>query len=362
MPPVETIFPYFHTQDFIDLGVGSIPCRFSKEEFASAISQLDLSSAGQYGPHEGNEDLRSLIAQEQGIPPEWVIITNGGSEAIALVYLALGFGKRILVPSIHFPAYRELARKFRLKTKYYPTGKSEELCMPEILPFINRSVDLVIINSPLNPSGTIISPDNIREILSIGSSTNSFILLDKTYDFLLWDSDSKIWVNCNFYREYPQLIVLGSLCKELGLAGLRLGYLITCNSDLRNEIIQLKMHLSMCTSVISQNLGLFLLRCLTPEVKFRYISNIRKACKAIYDELNKQRFCGFFPKGGPFIICKTPDGSDASVLLKKVGILSLSLMVFGGSKNKARLCCARDPDIVSEAVKRLSMIDLIREE
>lgn len=360
MPSSYILSPHLHKQNLIDLGVGLIPYHFSKEELALAISQIDISIAYNYGPHEGNESLRSLIAQEQGVPPEWVIITNGGSEAIALVYLALGLNKSVLIPSIHFPAYRELAVKFGFQTNYYSTGQFEELSLNEIIPYINHSVDIVIINSPLNPSGTVVSLDNFFRILEVGSSAECFVLLDKTYDFLLWDDDYKLLLDTNIFKQHPQLILLGSLSKKIGLAGLRLGYLIIYNSVLRNKVIELKMHLSMCTSVISQHLGEYLIRLLTPEVKLRYKNNIKKGCKILYDELLKQGFCTFFPKGGPFIVCKTPDDSDAFELLKKAGILSLSFITFGGNNNKARLCYARDPDIISEAVKRLSIIHSIK--
>jgi len=357
MSSLDILSSHLQKRDLIDLGVGSLPTRFSPKELELAAFQMDISSAYMYGPHQGNESLRALVAQEQGVPPEWVIITNGASEAISLIYLALKSNKEgVLIPSIHFPTYREFAANLGLKIAYYAIGEFEEISSLEIVPYISKNTALVVINSPLNPSGTVISPENFYKILSAKESKSCFVLLDKTYDFLLWDNFYKLSTSQSIFKNYPNLIVLGSLSKRLGLAGLRVGYLIVSNSDLRNKLLELKMHLSMCTSVVSQNLGEYLLGLLTPERELYYSNSIRSRCKMIYEQLTNQGFYTFFPKGGPFLVCEFPGIADTSNFLKKAGILSLPLTVFGGLNSKARLCYARDSNIIGEAVKKLAML------
>ena len=109
MSSADVLSSHLLNQNLIDLGVGSLPCRFNENELLNATSSLILKETWKYGSHEGNETLKSLIAQEYKIPSDWVIITNGGSEAITLFYMSLERKKHILLSSLHFPAYRELA-------------------------------------------------------------------------------------------------------------------------------------------------------------------------------------------------------------------------------------------------------------
>ena len=171
------------------------------------------------------EPLRRELAKNHGLKPENVLLANGGDQAIRWVFEAVvEAGERVVWASPTFSIYPLCARLRQARIQRVPFGEDFSFPLKKIVAALARKPSLLVLVSPNNPTGTIVSDDALRRILQCSGKT--LVLLDEAYGF--FGSDHSAWV-----REFPNLIILHSFSKVFALAGMRLGYLLGAGATLR---------------------------------------------------------------------------------------------------------------------------------
>lgn len=179
-------------------------------------------------PDPMSNDLRDLLAARHGVAREAICVGNGGDELLFnLLFTFGGPGRAVVTCPPDFAEYANFAKMC----------ETEVVCVPRDLETFEVDADalvaaaaapeaaLVILTSPNNPTGNLVDPALVRRLLD---ETDALVLLDEAYvEFagtpaLLGEDKSLAgWV-----AENPRLIVLRTLSKAFGLAGLRCGYLV----------------------------------------------------------------------------------------------------------------------------------------
>ncbi len=350
----------------VNLGQGFPDFEMSKE-LTGLVYEAMKTGHNQYAPMPGWMPLRKVIAEKIGYlygtkvdPTNEITITPGGTYAI---YSAL---TTILQPGdeviVFEPAYDSYIPNIEINGAkaitvelLYPGYRID---WPSVKNVIGPRTKAIIINSPHNPTGTVISEDDINQLKQIVRDTNIFIISDEVYEHLIFD-------NVPHYSilRYPDLLERSFVCFSFGktyhCTGWKLGYCIAppaLTAEFR------KVHQFNCFS------------CNTPtqvaiadymENREAYLSlaGMMQDKRDLFIELMKQTRFDLLPSGGSYFICAKYDrisdegDKDFAVrLTKEAGVATIPVSAFyrSGKDNKVlRFCFAKKEKTLKEAVEKL---------
>lgn len=215
---------------------------------------------------ENLSNLKKIIAKKEKINEKFISITPGADGALKYIFEIFKNNKRKNISSL-FPTYAMLdvyTKIFQFKLKKVFRSVDET---PFIKDLINNTTDLVYIANPNMPDGQIIEKREILYLLKQIKRKKIFLILDETYvDFSKHESLKHL------VKKNNNLIIIKSFSKSLGLAGLRLGYILASPSVL-NLIEKIKPLADI--SSLSAEIALVLLR--DKQFQRNYLDEIKKS-------------------------------------------------------------------------------------
>ncbi len=227
------------------------------EDFVTQLSQLKLG----YGSCQGNKILRELIAQKLQTNANNILITNGAIGGIFLSMLCLcSKGDEILTFQPNFSATIDLIKGLGFEQKLVRLHFEEQyqLNVDKLLAQLTPKTKLIVLVSPINPSGTLLSSQSIQNLVQrldeMGSDCK--ILIDETYREATYDM-APLPSFCNYSS---RLITVSSLSKSHGTPGLRIGWLSTPNQCLLQQINLVKVNTLISNSVLDEFVAIKILQ------------------------------------------------------------------------------------------------------
>lgn len=185
-----------------------------------------------YTPAEGMGELRELVAEkfrrDNGIQTDAsrTIITSGGKHALSNTLFALcEAGDEVIIPSPFWASYEAIARLSEATPVVVPTNRDEDwLLTPELLErAITPRSRLLLLNTPVNPTSTIISKEDILALVPLIKEHGLFVLVDELYEKLLYDGFKHYSIgSCEEIAD--QVITVNGLSKAYSMTGWRLGF------------------------------------------------------------------------------------------------------------------------------------------
>ena len=171
-------------------------------------------------------DLRAAIAKSEGLTPDRVFCAAGAAEIIYRLAAALK-PKRALIPAPTFSEYAlALAGQGCEVERYWLRDEDDFTLTPAILPQLRAGIDLMFLCNPNNPTGSVIDPDLMTEILKRCAVHHIRLVVDEC--FLGFTSRPETHTLTPMLAQYQNLLLLKAFTKLYGMAGVRLGY---CLSD-----------------------------------------------------------------------------------------------------------------------------------
>ena len=188
-----------------------------------------------YGPASGDPELKLAIARkltaENGLPTsaEQVLVTNGGKQAIYnLFQVLLNPGDEVLIPSPYWLSYPEMARLAGARPVSVPSSAADgfRLDLQALEAAITPATRLLVINSPGNPTGRVLSLDELQQLAElVRRHPRLLVMTDEIYEYLL---DQGI-THHSFAALAPDLrdrcFMVNGFAKGWAMTGWRLGYL-----------------------------------------------------------------------------------------------------------------------------------------
>ena len=162
-------------------------------------------------------NVKSILAKQNGVKQENILLGNGSDEVLDLIYRAFCEPARdnVITMPPTYGMYKVLADTNNIENKEVLLTKDFQLNIETILATSNRYTKILFICSPNNPTGNIFNSNNIEVLLN---SFKGLVVIDEAYiDF----SSEQSWLKK--LSKYPNLIVTRTLSKAYGLAGIRLG-------------------------------------------------------------------------------------------------------------------------------------------
>src|SRR6266496_3485862 len=219
-----------------------------------------------YGPSAGLPQLRETIAQHVSetrrvnATPEEVVVVPGGKPIIFFTILALiEEGDEVIYPNPRFPIYESMIQF--LGAKAMPIQLREEmdfrLDVGELSGLINDHTKLIILNSPHNPTGGVLTKNDIDGIARAIGDRNIMVLSDEIYSRLIFEGEHHSIMSVDGMKE--RCILLDGFSKTYAMTGWRMGYGVM-RADLATHIARLMTNSNSCTASFTQLAGIEALR------------------------------------------------------------------------------------------------------
>jgi len=218
--------------DVISLGLGK-PDFVSPSHVLEAAKQAMNKGKTHYTPNAGIPELREGLVKKAkenyGLPYDpqsEVLVTAGGTEAIFLALTALvNPGDEVLVPDPGFVCYEPnvlLAGGVPVSMPQFEENDFK-LNAEVVMPLITDRSRVMIMNSPNNPTGSVLSHDDLAGIAKLAVERDLIVISDEVYEKILYDN-AKHYCLATFPRMRDRTIVVNSFSKTYAMTGFRVGY------------------------------------------------------------------------------------------------------------------------------------------
>jgi aspartate aminotransferase len=318
-----------------------------------------------YGPSAGLPTLREAIAEEvsrsRGVPVsvDEVVVVPGGKPIIFFAILALvEEGDEVLYPNPGFPIYESMIDF--VGAKAVPIHLREEmdfrLDVNELADAITDRTKVIIINSPQNPTGGVLTEQDIRDIAAAIGDRDIMVLSDEIYSRLIFEGRHFSIMTIPEMRE--RTILLDGFSKTYAMTGWRMGYGVM-RPDLATHISRLMTNSNSCTASFTQVAGIEALRGDQSSVD-QMCAEFKRRRNSFVRDLNKIK--GFncrLPKGAFYTF---PDIKEtgwnskklADALLEEAGVACLSGTAFGSfGEGYIRFSIANSLENLNRALERI---------
>jgi aminotransferase len=318
-----------------------------------------------YGPNKGIAPLRKAISDDlkkkTGVEYDSeneVIVTVGGSEAIDIALRGLiNDGDEVLVTEPCFVCYTPLIELAGGVAVSVPTRLENnfKLTVDDLKDKITDRTKLLILPFPNNPTGAVMTKEDLEPIAELLRDTDIMILTDEIYSELTNGREHFSIIQLEGMRE--RTIYVNGFSKAYAMTGWRLGY-VTAPEPIISQISKIHQYGIMCSPYISQNAAIMALTSCDEEVKkMRDEYNTRR--KFLVNEFNRIGLECFSPEGAFYVFpCIKSTGLSSEDFCEKLlygeKVAVVPGNAFGDSgEGFIRISYAYSFDHLMEAVKRI---------
>jgi len=211
-----------------------------------------------YGPSAGLPELRAAIAEYAGrlrgatFRDEHVVVTPGGKPVMAFAIMALvEEGDEVIYPNPGFPIYESMIEYMGGRAVPIHLRESREfrLDAEELASLVNPRTKLIIINSPQNPTGAVLTREDLRLVADTALKHNVWVLADEIYSEILYDGQFESI--SRFPEIHHRLIILDGFSKTYAMTGWRVGYGIM-PKEMADMLARIQTNTNSCTATFSQ--------------------------------------------------------------------------------------------------------------
>ncbi|MGA9567048.1 MAG: pyridoxal phosphate-dependent aminotransferase [Candidatus Korobacteraceae bacterium] len=348
----------------VHLEIGEPDFDTPKNIVEAAVDALHMGYT-HYGPSAGLPDLREAIAEEvtrtRGVhfAPEEVVVVPGGKPIIFFTMLALvEEGDEVIYPNPGFPIYESMINF--LGGKAVPIALREErdfrLDVNELASLINDRTKLIILNSPQNPTGGVLTKGDIYDIAAAIGDRNIMVMSDEIYGRLLFEGEQFSISSVEGMKD--RTIILDGFSKTYAMTGWRMGYGVM-RADLATHIARLMTNSNSCTASFTQIAGIEAIRGDQSETE-RMRLEFQKRRNVFVNGINQIKgFSCRLPKGAFYTfpnITETGWSSKklADALLEQAGVAALSGTAFGAfGEGYLRFSVANSVENIEMALDRI---------
>lgn len=243
-----------------------------------------LSTEIDYSHAAGNLELReNITALYSECTPSNVLVTVGAIEAnYNSIRTLLQSGDEIAIMLPNYMQIWGIAKNHGLKinTFHLHQDKGWQVNLEELEQAITPKTKLIAICNPNNPTGYILTDEEMNAIVKAAEGVGAWILSDEVYTGAERVTDKE---TPSFYGRYDKVIAVGSMSKAYGLPGLRLGWAVS-SSDIIEKIWRRHEYTTLSTSIFSNNLAAL---ALSAEVRPRIIQRTRNYIRKGFPILQK---------------------------------------------------------------------------
>ena len=229
-----------------------------------------------------------------------ILITTGGSEALQILFLSiLDPGSEVIVPEPFYANYNTFIKAAGGVVRPMSTVPEEDYnyAKPEKLEaLINENTRAIAIINPQNPTGNVLTEEELEKIAAIAKKHNLYLICDEVYREFVYDTDDVLCAG-RLKDVDDNVVIIDSVSKRFSACGARIGMLISRNKDLMAQALKFCQG-RLCSATLDQ-VGAAALYKVGPE----YFAKVR-------DEYRRRRdLCYAKLTAIPGVVCAKPMGA-----------------------------------------------------
>ncbi len=326
-------------RDIVHLEIGEPDFDTPRNIIDAAIKALN-GGYTHYGPSAGIPEVRKVFAEfltkDRGVEvkPENIVVTPGAKPILFFSILALvNEGDEVVYPNPGFPIYESVINFVGAKPVPIPLREEKAFSfdLKEMKGLVNDRTKLIIINTPHNPTGGVLTAEDMKGIAELARKHDAWILSDEVYSKMVYDGK-----HVSMY-DYPEVmdrtILLEGHSKTYAMTGWRLGY-AAMPVELAAQVSKLQTNSNSCTSSFTQMAGIEALTGPQDE-SLKMMAEFRARRDMFVDGLNKIPGFKCLKPSGAFYVFPNITGTGMKskqieeFLLEKAGVAGLSGTSFG---------------------------------
>ncbi len=346
-------------EDSINLGLGE-PDFNTPKHIIEAASNAMKEGFTHYTSNMGILELREAITHkfkiDNGIhtSPESVLVTVGASEAIYMCMQALvNPGDEVLIPDPGFLSYNACVSLAGGIPRGIQLNMENDLRMTaeDVIERITKKTKAIILNSPSNPTGSVMKKEDIKAISEIADDNDIYLISDEVYEKIVYND-----VHHSPAKFCENAVTINGFSKSYAMTGFRIGY-VTANSEITEELLKIHQYTTACASSMVQKAALAALEGPQKSV-IEMVSEFKRRRDLVVNRLNGMGVECSSPHGAFYVFpkVKNPEGFVKAGLKK--GVVMVHGKAFGiGGKDHVRLSYATSYSHLEEAMDRLESIN-----
>ncbi len=248
---------WFDTYQFtVEIDIGESAVKYlTFEDLDIDLGRLPI----RYGYHTGRPDLREIISEQYpGLSSDQVVVTSGASEAnFAIVAALLNPGDHAVVEHPNYTSNYEVPRSLGCKVDLL-TLRYEDQFKPDLdklKSMITPDTKLVSLTHPNNPTGSMISEQELHEIIDVVERAGTYLMFDETYRDMVFKDPLPTAASLS-----PRAISISSMSKCYGLPGIRIGWVASQDQFILDSILAIREQVSITNNALSEEIALHVLR------------------------------------------------------------------------------------------------------
>ncbi len=321
-----------------------------------------------YTPAAGVPTLRQTIArhisESRGIDarPEHVVVTPGAKPIMFFTLLALAqAGDEVIYPNPGFPIYESMINFVGATPVPLPLREERDFRFDadEFRSLVSDRTRLIILNSPQNPTGGVLTREDLQAVADMARERGIMVLSDEVYEQILYEGEHASIASLPGMQELT--ILLDGYSKTYAMTGWRLGYGVM-PAPLAEQVTKLMVNSNSCTAAFTQQAGIAALTGPTDEVR-AMVRAFRERRDVIVNGLNQIPGIRCVMPAGAFYAFPNVTGTGvgsrelADRLLNEAGVATLAGESFGAyGAGYLRLSYANSVENIRAALERIGEV------
>jgi aspartate aminotransferase len=226
--------------NLVDFGAGEPHFPTPRHIKDAAISAIEANFT-RYTVVPGIPDVRKAIVERHACDfgsdysIDEAIFTTGGKQALFnAIQILVDHGDEVILPVPYWVSFKDIIQYAGGKVVYLETSEAENfrITAAAIERAITPRTKAIILNSPSNPAGSVVSPEDLERIVRLAHDRGIYLLLDECYVYLNYAGKCVSGGSFTWAKEH--LVILGSLSKTYSMTGWRAGYALASKSVVAN--------------------------------------------------------------------------------------------------------------------------------
>jgi aspartate/methionine/tyrosine aminotransferase len=295
-----------------DLGSSTGPVWTLRELLALAPDDAPdrlLDTSLVYTSPAGSPELRQAIAALEGVDPDDVQVVTGASEALLILFSMVAEpGANVVLPAPGFPTNTALPESLQLARRYYKLRPQDgyRIDLDEIRGLVDRNTRFVLVNSPHNPTGAVLSDREMETLHDFCAERGVQFISDQVYHPIYHGAETRT------AARLPHATVLGDFSKALCLSGLRTGWMIERDPQRRRRYLNTRSYFTISNTALAERLAAWALaHC---DSIYGRAQRVAAANLLLLDQIFQEhpdRLAWVRPRGGMTAFPWLVDGGDA---------------------------------------------------
>ncbi|HEX8493781.1 MAG TPA: aminotransferase class I/II-fold pyridoxal phosphate-dependent enzyme [Pyrinomonadaceae bacterium] len=344
----------------INLGLGE-PDLLTPEVVRREAVRVAAEEQNGYTTHAGLEALRERVGADYEFlegRSERVIITAGSQEALYLALMTLvDAGDEVLLPDPGFVAYPTIVRMAGGVSVFYrlPAGNNFKFDAEDFRRRLSPRTKVVVCISPSNPTGRVLTRDDLRSMAEALAGTDVTVIADEIYRDLYYTPLRP----ASFSEVYARTLVIGGLSKSMSMTGWRLGWMCGEAEVIKSALV-LHGYVTTCASTLSQKAALVAWTAEAEEARAHFRETFRTRRDYLLSLIESELGLRAVMPDGAFytMVDVSAYGNSMAVCeaLLEHGVITVPGAAFGAeSEGFLRVSFCAELPVLAEGVRRMGI-------